>query len=273
VDAPAAKAAPKGGAVGVGTWSTQAEYKDIKVTRGNETLYTGDLARGTEGWRLLGGGDWQAEAGVLRQTGNRENVRAITGDRSWTDYTYSLKARKLGGAEGFLILFNVQDDEAKSWWNLGGWGNREHGVEIGGIVTQTPGSIETGRWYDIRIELQGGAIKCFLDGKLIHDVSAPTVMSLYASASVDRKSDETIVKVVNASFDALETEIELRGIRQAPRELAAVVLTSASATDENTLDNPRKVAPRTTTIPVTGTVLRHPFPGNSLTILRFKTVK
>ena len=46
-----------------------------------------------------------------------------------------------------------------------------------------PGSIETGRWYDIRIELTGKNIKCYLDGKLIHDVTPPALKSLYASAS------------------------------------------------------------------------------------------
>ena len=35
---------------------------------------------------------------MLRQNGNADNVRAIAGDKSWTDYTYTLKARKLGGA-------------------------------------------------------------------------------------------------------------------------------------------------------------------------------
>ena len=57
------------------------------------------------------------------RTARADNVRAIAGDKTWTDYTYSLKARKLGGAEGFLILFRVQDENAKAWWNIGGWGN------------------------------------------------------------------------------------------------------------------------------------------------------
>ena len=47
-----------GGAIGVGTWLTQAEFKDIKVTKGDKTLFSCDFADGTKGWRLLGG-DWQ----------------------------------------------------------------------------------------------------------------------------------------------------------------------------------------------------------------------
>lgn len=268
VDTPDAEAALKGGAIGVGTWRTQAEFKDFKVSRRDEMLFASDFADGMQGWKLLGGGDWKAEGGVLRQTSEKENVRAIAGDRNWTDYTYSLKARKLGGAEGFLILFRVGKDNAKSWWNLGGWGNRQHGIELDGIVTQVPGEIETGRWYDIRIELKGANIKCYLDGKLIHDVTAPSVKALYASASRANASGEIILKVVNVSGGVLETDVALNGLRvKAPAQ--AIVLTSEKPEDENTLDAPKKVAPKTATLEIAGPNFRHAFPGNSLTILRF----
>jgi alpha-L-arabinofuranosidase len=51
-----------------------------------------------------------------------------------------------------------------------------------------------------------------------------------------------------------------------------VVLTSASARDENTLEDPTKVSPKTEAIAVTGSKVKHAFPGNSLTVLRVKTV-
>ena len=38
--------------------------------------------------------------------------------------------------------------------------------EIG--TTQT--TVETGRWYDVRIEVKGRQIRCFLDGKLVTEV-------------------------------------------------------------------------------------------------------
>ncbi|MBI5386458.1 MAG: carbohydrate binding domain-containing protein [Verrucomicrobia bacterium] len=270
VDAPPTEAGPKGGAIGVGTWLTQAEFKDIKVTRGGEPLYSCDFANGTQGWKLLGNGDWQAQDGVLRQNSRSENVRAVAGDRKWTDYTYSLKARKLGGAEGFLILFRTQRDNEKSWWNLGGWGNRRHAIEMGGVIGQeVEGSIETGRWYDIRVELTGSHIKCYLDGKLIHDVTAPLIQSLYASASRDDKTGETILKVVNVAAAAQETEIKLNGVAKLA-SAQALVLTSESSTDENTLDNPTKVSPKSQKLATPTPSFQHSFPGNSLTVLRFK---
>jgi alpha-L-arabinofuranosidase len=271
VESPETESQRKGGALGVGTWATRAEYKDIKVTRNGETLFSADFADGTTGWRLLGGGKWGVQDGALRQETGRENARAITGDKKWTDYTYSLKARKLGGAEGFLILFNVQDDNAKSWWNIGGWGNQRHAVEMGGIISnEAQGSIETGKWYDIRIETQGSRIKCYLDGKLIHDLTQPRMTSMYASASRAEKSGEVILKVVNVATDPITASVDLRGLSNVTAPANTVVLTSENSTDENTLASPRKVFPKTATVELKGPQFDHTFPGNSLTILRVK---
>ncbi len=260
----------RGGAIGVGTWLTQAEFKDIKVTQGDKTLFSCDFAEGTKGWKLLGG-DWHVPDGVLRQNSSADNVRAIAGDKSWTDYTYTLKARKLGGAEGFLILFNVRDENRKSWWNLGGWGNQRHAIEMGGLVGRdVPGSIETGRWYDIRIETSGKTIKCYLDGKLIHDVTPPVLKSLYASASREQSTGEVILKVVNTSKSEVSTDIKLNGIKTVQGPAKATILTSENPTDENSLAEPTKVAPVTKAIDVKGPNFQHTFPGNSVSILRLK---
>lgn len=58
-------------------------------------------------WKPLGGGAWSVQNGALRQTAEREFVRAIAGDKTWTEYTVDLKARKISGREGFLILFHI----------------------------------------------------------------------------------------------------------------------------------------------------------------------
>jgi len=270
VVAPLVTESPKGGAIGVGTWITQAEFKDIKVTRGGQTLYTCDFANGAQGWKLLGG-HWKAADGVLRQSSNADNVRAVTGAPSWTDYTYSLKARKLGGAEGFLILFRVQDENAKSWWNIGGWGNSRHAIEMEGVSDPgVPGRIETGKWYDIRVELKGASIRCYLDGNLVHDAKYSPMKTLYASATRTQKSGEIILKVVNVSSGAQPAEINLQGARKVGRRAKALVLTSEKGTDENTLDDPTRVSPVTKTLQVSGASLRHSFPGNSVTVFRLK---
>jgi alpha-L-arabinofuranosidase len=268
VDSPFTQVAPKSGAIGVGTWKTQAEFKDIQITSGGKVLFSSDFSQGTNGWKMLGDGEWSTRSGALSQNSENEFVRAVTPDKSWTDYTYTLKARKLGGSEGFLVLFRVNKDDDKCWWNLGGWGNTAHGIEMNDIITQAPGSIQTGRWYDIRIEVKGANIKCYLDGNLIHDISHTFLPSLYASATRDSNSGDLILKVVNASDTTLDTAVNLKGANSAPASVKTIVLASDSPADENSLDAPVKVSPKEQTLSLGGPEFHHSFPGNSVSVLR-----
>ncbi|HEX8236094.1 MAG TPA: alpha-L-arabinofuranosidase C-terminal domain-containing protein [Abditibacteriaceae bacterium] len=261
------------GRVGVGTWATQAEFKDIKVTAGDQTLFASDFSQGLNNtWRTTRG-NWQVEDGVLRQTGSQEGARAFAGDVTWSDYTLTLKARKLSGNEGFLIMFRTPSDNAVSHWNLGGWGNTGHGLEVANVpLVQVPGRIETGRWYDIRVELQGTSIKCYLDGQLVHAVTQ-TSPSLYAVAGRDNTTAETVVKVVNVSEQPVETAVNLRGLGNVALTGNALVLTSANGLDENTLAAPDRVLPHTEPVRLTASSATRTFPARSVTILRLKSAR
>jgi alpha-L-arabinofuranosidase len=269
VDAPPADPGAQSGAIGVGTWRTQAEFKDIKVTAPDgQVLFTSDFSTNSDGWKLSGG-DWQVIGNALRQNSGNENVRALAGDKSWTDYSLTLKARKLGGNEGFLVLFHMNDDRTKNWWNIGGWGNTANGIELGNnIVTRTPGSIETNRWYDIRVDVRTNHIQCYLDGRLVHDVDYQPLKSLFASATHDRKTGDIILKVVNAANFPVSTDIHLRGAKNLYGLAKAIVLASSSPRDENSLAEPAKVSPKTDTFNFQGDDLHRTFPGNSVTVLR-----
>jgi alpha-L-arabinofuranosidase len=262
---------PIRGRVGLGTWATQAEFKDVKVVKDGEVLLQSDFSKGVEGWRTLRG-QWQTEDGVLRQTDNAQDCRIVAGDPNWSGYTLSLKARKLSGAEGFLIFFGLPNENAKSLWNLGGWGNVKHAIESPNLpMKDVPSKIETGRWYDIRIELSGAKVCCYLDGKLVHEATpAPQPPLHYVAGRIDA-TGEIVLKVVNVSKTAQDTEIDLHGVENVQADAKAIVLTSSNSDDENTLDAPTKVSPVTQTIGNAGKAFRHVFPSESVTVLRLKT--
>jgi len=224
---------------------------------------------------LLGdGAQWQAQDGALRQTAEREFIRALAGQRQWTDYTLSLKARKLSGAEGFLILFRINGNADRTWWNIGGWGNTQDAIESGGTLDSKPSHIETDRWYDLKVTVSGRNVKCWLDGALIHDLdydAGGKINSLYATAATEAPSGDVIVKVVNANAAPLETVIDLSGVNGLSGKGTATVLTSDSPADENSLAEPLKVSPKTAAVSFTGTTLTRTFPGNSFTVLRLPT--
>src|SRR4030095_1398167 len=48
---------PPTGCIGVGTWNTAAEFKDIKVTAPDgKVLFQSDFSAGSDGWKMFGGG-------------------------------------------------------------------------------------------------------------------------------------------------------------------------------------------------------------------------
>ncbi len=181
------------GMVGVGTWATQAEFKDIVVTKADQVLFASDFSKGMDGWRT-NRGKWEVVDGVLRQTSNEEGTRAIIGEPSWSDYTISLKARKISGNEGFLVLFGLPNDRVKSWWNIGGWGNTQSQIESAGIgEPRVPMKIENGKWYDIKIETAGSTVKVYLDNKLIQSATrSPAQRNFGHPLTPDLNADASI---------------------------------------------------------------------------------
>lgn len=164
------------GAIGLGSWNTSVEYKDIVVTSNSVVLYRSDFARqGTNGWRFYSG-DWSTQQGVCRQNALHAPGIATTGDTNWANYAIELKARKLGGDEGFLIFLNWLDDANFHCFNVGGWQNTESAIQqnVNGRVTtgeQVPEQIETNVWYDIRVVVSDARIECYVDSVLVSATS------------------------------------------------------------------------------------------------------
>jgi alpha-L-arabinofuranosidase len=271
---PAIKAPFSSGCIGLGTWNNAAEFKDVKViSPDGKIMFKSDFSKNIDDWRKTGRGNWSVQDGVLKQSAIAPGVTAFVGDSSWTDYTISLKACKLSGENGFQIYFHNRSNRERIRWDLGGYWNSVHLLEIGITSESMKASIETGRWYDIKIEIRGNTVKGYLDGKLIQEVADTrvNVKSLCASAARIDESGDIILKVVNTASDPVHTEIDLKGAGTLPGDGKAMVLTSASPLDENTLDEPAKVSPTTEMVKLAGTTLTRTFPGNSLTVIRVST--
>ena len=76
----------------------------------------------------------------------------------------------------------------------------------------------------------------------INGETAAAQHGLYASASLDGRTDEIVVKVVNAEAVAKPVRLAIEGA--APRgDARMVILASADLQAENSLDQPTRVAP------------------------------
>jgi alpha-L-arabinofuranosidase len=273
-NAPTIEAPYSGGCIGLGTWNNAAEFKDVHViSPDGKILFKADFSKVNDQWRKTGRGEWSVRDGVLKQSAITPGVTVFMGDTLWTDYTITLKARRLSGENGFQIYFRNSSNRERIRWDLGGYNNSVHLLEIGVTSESMTATIEPGRWYDVKIEILGNTVKGYLDGKLVQEVSdrRANVSSLCASASRDDITGDIILKVVNASFGTVKTKIDLQDAGQLTGSGKAIILTSARPLDENTLDEPSKVSPVTESVKLSGTSLKRSFPGNSLTIIRLAT--
>lgn len=94
--------------------------------------------------------------------------------------------------------------------------------------------------------------------------------SLYASAVLDEKAGELVVKIVNASANKVQKNLVIQGARAGSPTASLAVLKGEDLSTVNTLDQPRTVAPAHSTIRVKGKNLEVPLAPYSLTVLRVK---
>ncbi|MFD4873571.1 alpha-L-arabinofuranosidase C-terminal domain-containing protein [Streptomyces sp. NPDC058420] len=267
--------APISGAVGLSTWATSAAYDDVKVTGADGTsLLSDDFSGDASRWTQTGGGSWSIEDGQYVQTDTgAENTMVSAGDPAWHDYDLHVKATKKAGKEGFLVAFGVKDTGNYYWWNLGGWNNTQTAVEQavdGGkstLITK-PGTIETGRAYDVDIKVRGRQVTLYLDGQewgsFTDDKPAEPFRQVVTK---DARTGDLIVKVVNDQSSAARTAIDLGGAKVAPR---AKVTTLAAAPDAVNSETATAVAPVVSTFNGVADKFSYIFPANSVTFLRIR---
>ncbi|MFE7167752.1 alpha-L-arabinofuranosidase C-terminal domain-containing protein [Streptomyces sp. NPDC057616] len=267
--------APISGAVGLSTWATGAAYDDVKVTDADgNTLLGDDFSGDASKWTHTGGGSWSVQDGQYVQTDTAaENTMVSAGDPSWHDYDLHVKATKKAGKEGFLVAFGVKDTGTYYWWNIGGWNNTQTAVEQavdGGKSTliAEPGSVETGRAYDVDIKVRGRQVTLSLDGRewgsFTDDKPAEPFRQVVTR---DARTGDLIVKVVNAQSSAARTAVDLGGAKVAPK---ARVTTLAAAPDAVNTETSTPVAPVTSTFPGVAGRFTYTFPANSVTFLRIR---
>ena len=266
---------PPTGTVGLQTWLTAAEFKDLRVRHGGQTLYAFDPKAGLKGWSKAKEGAWSAKDGVLRQTDEnvQDTVTSFIAGAPWENYTLELSARKLSGKEGFIVRVRDQRDKAVCL-NLGGWGNREHGLDHGGRdpVLRKAGSIEAGRWYAIKVQLDGDRVRVWLDGQPLFDQVVPSARAprAFLVAGQDKAAGEIVFKAVNPYASEQPLTLKLDGTKVAQQKAKRILLAGAPD-DVNTMEEPLKVSPQEDTVEIGGTGSQITLPPHSLTIVRVKT--
>ena len=262
------------GRIGLGGWNTDNEYRELKVTLPDGRVIEADMERG---WTPKGG-TWSAADGTLSQEGPGVMRWSIwDSPEEFSDCSISVKARKKSGDEGFILYFGMQG-ETGYVLNIGGWGNQTTAFQrmVGADMPQIPNNIaqqvETGRWYDIRIDIHGDSFTYSLDGKRMLEARIEQSRQ-YVVSGYDETTGEEVIKFVNATEKPFTAGIELAGAESVGRTGKAIVLTSGDPSDENSLDNPEKVVPEERVYKGFSDRFTYTFAPWSFTVLRIKVQK
>ena len=168
-------------------------------------------------------GQWEFKDKEYHQLGKEPNSMSVVSDEfwkeEWNNYTFEVRGNKIGGAEGFLIMFRCcgtmqargknlnkhparmaeQKPSLEYWWNLGGWGNTRSKVESWGGKggADSKDTIKDKTWQQIKIINTPKDYTLFLDGKEIAKVGDDTQKGIgrigLATWSTQARYDNVIV--------------------------------------------------------------------------------
>ncbi|MDA3878990.1 MAG: carbohydrate binding domain-containing protein [Prolixibacteraceae bacterium] len=257
------------GMTGLGTWNTQAEFDDLKITVNDELLYD-ETFESAGNWNVISG-SFATKNGVYVQSSTAEPALSVYQNNIEADnYTITLRARKTGGNEGFLIPFGLKDNDNYFWLNIAGWGNTQHAVERvtngnKNVLYTRGGEIQNNQWYDIKIEVEGGNARCYLDGEMIFDIPESTG-PVTASVTEDETGD-IIVKLVNSESRKLTTNVTLEGVELVQN--AELTVLTGSFNERNSMEQQSLIVPETKTIEVSSS-FEYDLPPYSFHVIRIK---
>ena len=251
------KVTPAQSQFGMATWNTQATF---------ETTDDGQPLSGT--WSHTGK-EWS------QTSGKQPAIAILNANYSGTDRSIKLRARKDGGKEGFIVVFNYVDSKNYAWVNFGGWDNTQHGIEVcvdgsKSTIATKRGSVDTGRWYDLEVRQHDDSVYASINGKQIFATKLRGMIEpgVFSNATLDANSNEVIVKITNTSSSSYATDICLNGATA--KSATAEVLSSKEGTDENDIDHPHNVYPATQSVTVDGENVKITLKPYSLSIVRIK---
>ncbi len=239
------------GCIGLGTWVTSAQFDDLVVTDNatGEVLLEDDFSGNNLKDYTVVGGNFTVKDGVLVQSNTNYPKNADTGDviyiggKNWSNYTFTFKAKKTGGGEGFIIPFAVKGTNDFWHWNIGGWGNTVSAVErafpdgngvyktgqVAGTVTDF--KVENGKEYEIKIVVDGYNVKGYIDGELKFDIDSAMDRGVYSVIGEDE--NDIIVKLVNTTSRKTPVRVDLSAVSSYEGEAKTQFIKFHSETADN----------------------------------------
>lgn len=240
------------GKFGLGAWNTETEFKELRIYDDQGQLVFKDDFQSLDNWETPGVGQWRAENSVLHQADKScSPAMLLLKTPGLKTGRVTLKARRVGGNEGFLMFFNASSIDRFLFCNYGAAGNSFSAIQDRGVPEgyafkggrTTPGKIENERWYDISLTVTRDRAEMALDGKKVGDAQIQSLPSFFATAGYDRKGKQVVLKANNYNQQPMQATIQLDGAAGVDGPGQHFVIRADSHTDENSLESPQRIVP------------------------------
>jgi alpha-L-arabinofuranosidase len=130
-------------------------------------------------------------------------------------------------------------------------------------------SVETGKWYDVKLQVTPTAVTLYVDGQEMTVAKPAATTRHFCQTGYDEQTGEIIVKVVNGTDKPYSRSFSINGAKNVI-STGRVITLSGSAQDENTFEQPTKLAPVETRYGKFGRQFSYEFKPMSFTIMRIK---
>jgi alpha-L-arabinofuranosidase len=265
------------GKFGLGAWSTQTEFKDLRIYDDKGTLIYSDDFKTLDNWDTPGIGQWRVEDGVLHQTDKgRSPAMLLLKTPELKTGRVTLKARRVGGSEGFLMFFNASNIDRFLFCNYGAAGNSFSAIQDRGASEgctfkggrTTPGKIVNDRWYDLSLTVTRDRAEMTLDGKRVSDASVVHLPAFFATAGYHKKSKTVVLKATNYDKKPVLATLALDGVTTVHASGQHIVIRADGFNEENSLENPHRIVPQEQSLPNCAKEFSVTLPPYSVNVLR-----
>jgi alpha-L-arabinofuranosidase len=248
-------------------------YKDIKVVLNGRNVMNDAENKGLDKW-MIKADNWEYKNGVLTNKFDeiKSNIMFVRND--WKDYSLQMKVQMLLGEGGIHLYFLNGGgglcalNMAENNFNL----TQQTGDGKQEVLKKTNEKLETGKWYDIKIDINNGNLKCFINDNLFGDVTLKGLSQysvVYSTSGIDNKNNEIIVKLVNPSKTEKVCKLIING-KSLMSKAKAFLLTSKSQNDENSLQHPGNIKPQLIQLNNVSSSFNYKSPAGSISVLRLK---
>lgn len=180
--------------------------------------------------------------------------------------------------EGVKIYFHYKNENEYGVWHLAADNNRRYnlelheGKEISMLAYKYNGILENGKFYDAQVVVNGGTVKCYLNGELVHKVNLYPEQWVYTSASMSSDEKTCFLKIVNPTDKNVVVNISFKNMLV--KDARIVRLSSDKGTDENSMENKECVNPVDMGVfSVVNGILKLEIPAFSLDIIKCNEIE